>query len=72
MDSYGVVPIWDHLLSIPGMLFYLVVAALFVFIIWRLSDGYFRFTKFVILSISSIIFWTLALIELGLWFYVKA
>jgi len=72
MDSYGVVPIWDHLLSIPGMLFYLAVAALFVFIIWRLSDGYLRFTKFVILSISSIIFWTLALTELGLWFYVKA
>jgi len=72
MDSYGVVPIWDHLLSIPGLLFYLFSSVVFVFLLWRLSDGYFRLTKFVTLSAVTIVFWTLGLIELGLWFYVEA
>jgi hypothetical protein len=72
MDSYGVVQLDGYLLSIPGMLFYLAVSTVFVFILWRLSYGYFRLTRFAILSILSVASWTVALIELGLWFYVKA
>jgi len=72
MDAYGVIQLGGYLLSIPGLLFYLFSSVAFVFLLWRLSDGYFRLTKFVILSAATIVFWTLGLVELGLWFYVKA
>jgi uncharacterized protein YjeT (DUF2065 family) len=72
MDSYGVVPIWDHLLSVPGLIVYLLVAAVLVFLSWRLSDNYLRLFNFFIMAITVLVFWTYVLAESGMWFYVKA
>ena len=72
MDSYGVVPIGDHLLSVPGLIVYLLVAAVLVFLSWRLSDNYLRLLNFFIMAITALVFWTYVLAESGMWFYVKA
>jgi hypothetical protein len=75
MDSYGVIQLKDHLLSIPGAVTYLVAIAFSLFLLSGLTDGlpakywafsYFMYGLAIILSITWIF------VALGLWFYVEA
>jgi hypothetical protein len=75
MDSYGVVTIGNHLLSIPGLVLYLLVVAGGVALVGRLIDGVpmrFRLLNLMMygLSVAAIVGWMF--IALGLSFYVEA
>jgi hypothetical protein len=76
MNSYGVVPVWDYLLSIPGAVLYLLSVSLGVALSWGLasgdSTGHFKLTKFAVLALIFSSLTTLFWIQLGVWFYVKA
>ena len=75
MDSYGVVPVWDHLLSMTGLFVYLVSIFLGLLLVNKLTEGipakYRAFNVFMYgLAIIMSITWMF--MALGLWFYVKA
>jgi len=75
MDSYGVITIGNHLLSIPGLVIYLALVAVGISLVNRLLDGVpirFRLFNLVMygLSVAAIVGWMF--IALGLSFYVEA
>jgi hypothetical protein len=76
MDSYGVIEVGDHLLSIPGLAFYLITVLALVMVSWGLSASYwlwkYRMSTFLGLVLPSIAIWTWGLMEFGMWFYVEA
>jgi hypothetical protein len=75
MDSYGVITIGNYLLSIPGLVLYLVLVAGGIALVGRLVDGVpIRFRLFNLamygLSVAAIVGWMF--VALGLSFYVAA
>ena len=75
MDSYGVVPIWDHLLSIPGLFAYSISIFLGLLLVGNLTDGIpakYRAFNLFMYGLAIIISISWMFMALGLWFYVKA
>jgi hypothetical protein len=75
MDSYGVVPIWDHQLSTTGLLVYLVLIFLGLLLVNKLTEGTpakYRVFNVFMYGIAIVLCITWMFMALGLWFYVKA
>ena len=75
MDSYGVVEIWDHLLSIPGLVVYLIVLFFGLLLVDKLTDGIplrYRALNVFLYGLSMALCISWLFMSLGLWFYVKA
>ena len=75
MDNYGVVQMWDHLLSIPGLVTYLVLIGFGMLLVRRLTleiPKRFRSLNYMMYLFSVIAIITWGFIALGLDFYVKA
>jgi hypothetical protein len=75
MDSYGVITIGDHLLSIPGLVLYLALVAGWCYFVSKLVTGIpkrYRWLNLISywLSVAAIIGWVF--IALGISFYVEA
>ena len=75
MDSYGVILIWGYLLSIPGMIIYMMLLFAGLALVGRLLEGtplrYRSLNVFIYgVSIAFCIGWLF--MSLGVWFYVKA
>lgn len=75
MDSYGVVPIWDHLLSVPGLAVYLLIIALGMVLVRSLTANIpsrYRSLNYMMYLFCVIAIATWWLQAMGWWFYVKA
>ncbi len=75
MDEYGVITIGDHLLSIPGLLSYLLLVVGWCYLVSKWVTGIpkrYRWLNLISywLSVAAIIGWIF--IATGLSFYVKA
>ena len=75
MDSYGVVPIGDHMLSIPGFIFYLVLIAFGMVIVRSLTANIpkrYRALNYMMYLFSIVAIVTWGFLALGLGFYVES
>jgi hypothetical protein len=75
MDSYGVVPVWDHLLSVPGLVIYLMLLFAGLALVDRLTEGIplkYRALNVFLYGVSMALCISWLFMSLGLWFYVKA
>lgn len=75
MDSYGVVEVFDHLLSIPGAFIYTFILFLGLLLVGRLTEGIpirYRALNVLMYWLCYVAIITWGFINLGLWFYVKA
>lgn len=75
MDSYGVVTLGDHLLSLPGLAFYMVMLVLGLALVGRLTDGIpqrYRMFNFFMYGLCMIAIISWGFIALGWGFYVEA
>lgn len=78
MDSYGVIEFGqDSALSIPGLIFYLIVLSISITLSIKLVDfvipSYYsksRKVNYFTAGVSSAIIATWVVINLGLWFYL--
>jgi hypothetical protein len=75
VDSYGIVDLGSHLLSIPGLLLYLGFVAGGLLLVGRLVSGIplrFRLLNLFLYGLSSTAVISWMFIALGLNFYVEA
>jgi len=76
MDSYGVIPIGDYLLSVPGGILYTIGIFLSLTLARGIAENsqaeHFRLTKFVVYGLLLSFLTTALWFQLGVWFYVKA
>ena len=74
MNSYGVIEIGGGLLSIPGVLFYIMIVLVAVYLSTKLVDKVLtiplRKVEYFTAGLSAAVIATWIVITTGLWFYV--
>ena len=74
MNSYGVIEIGSGLLSIPGVLFYIMIVLVAVYLSTKLVDKVLtiplRKVEYFTAGLSAAVIATWIVITTGLWFYV--